>query len=50
MKTFSGWLKGLIAIGAAAMFLGGYVLAGTVLDKPAGDTKTACCGHCKIAK
>ncbi len=50
MKTFPGWLKGLIAIGAAAMFLGGYVLAGTVLDKPAGDTKPACCGHCKIAK
>ncbi len=50
MKTFSGWLKGLIAIGAAAMFVGGYVLAGTVLDKPAGDTKPACCGHCKIAK
>ena len=44
------WLKALIATGAAAFFLGGYVLAGTLLDKPAGDTKSACCGHCKTAK
>ncbi len=44
------WLKALIAAGAVAFFLGGYVLAGTVLDKPAGDIEPACCGYCKIAK
>ncbi len=43
------WLKALTAAGAVAFFLGGYVIAGTVLNNPAGDTKPACCGHCKIA-
>ncbi len=44
------WLKALVAIGAVAFFLGGYVLAGTLLDKPASDTEPACCGYCKLAK
>ena len=44
------WLKALVTIGALAFFLGGYVLAGTLLDKPAGDTEPTCCGYCKLAK
>ena len=42
------WLKALVAAGAVAFFLGGFVLAENVLDKPAGDTEAACCGFCGL--
>ena len=50
MTGLKRWLKALVEMGGVKFFVGGYVLAGTMLDKRAGDTEPACCGYCKLAK